>query len=181
MKQKTSLFAAVAATALICAGVPAAAEGFISEMRLGVMDHDSSMFHNSHETSDPDINAEIRFASPEFLAWAFAPRPLIGGTINTGNGTSFGYAGLGWTFDLTDALFIDLTFGGAVHDGATNGRTATSKDYGCRAQFHESGSIGYRFDKSNALMLTVEHMSNGGLCTRNEGLTNTGIRYAYTF
>ncbi|MBX3489413.1 MAG: acyloxyacyl hydrolase [Parvibaculum sp.] len=181
MKQKTSLLAAMAATAFICAGVPASAEGFISEVRLGVMDHDSSMFHDSHETSDPDINAEIRFVSPDFLAWAFAPRPLIGGTVNTGNGTSFGYAGLGWTFDLTDAFFIDLTFGGAVHDGSTKGRTATSKDYGCRAQFHESGSIGYRFDKSNALMLTVEHMSNGGLCKRNEGLTNTGIRYAYTF
>lgn len=181
MKRKTSLLAAVAATALICAGAPASAEDFISEVRLGVMDHDSSMFHDSHETSDPDINFELRFASPDFLSWAFAPRPLIGGSINTGDGTSIGYAGLGWTFDLTDAFFIDLTFGGAVHDGATNGKTPTSNDFGCRTQFHESASIGYRFDKSNAVMLSVEHMSNAGLCDANEGLTNTGLRYAYTF
>lgn len=181
MKRKTSLLAAVATTAFICAGAPASAEDFISEVRLGVMDHDSSMFHNTHETSDPDINFELRFASPDFLDWAFAPRPLIGGTVNTGSGTSFGYAGLGWTFDLTEAFFVDVTLGGAVHDGETNGKTATSKDFGCRAQFHESASIGYRFDKSNAVMLSVEHMSNASLCDDNEGLTNTGLRYAYTF
>lgn len=178
---KTSLIAALAATVFICAQTSASAEGFVSEMRIGVMDHDSSMFHGSRETSDPDVNFEVRFASPDFLAWAFAPRPLIGGTLNTGNGTSFGYAGLGWTFDLTETFFIDLTFGGAVHDGETDRVTAASKNYGCRAQFHESASIGYRFDKSNALMLSVEHMSNAGLCDDNEGLTNTGIRYAYTF
>lgn len=181
MTGKTGFYAALMAATLFCAHTPASAEGFISEMRIGVMDHDSSIFHNTYETTDPDINFEVRFASPEFLSWAFAPRPLIGGTVNTGDGTSFGYAGLGWTFDLTDAFFIDLTFGGAVHDGSTNGKTATSKDFGCRAQFHESASVGYRFDKSNAVMLSVEHMSNGSLCTRNEGLTNTGIRYAYTF
>ena len=97
----------MAAIALVSVQAPAAAEGLISEMRIGVMDHDSSIFHNSHETTDPDINLEIRFASPDFLAWAFAPRPLIGGTINTGNGTSFGYAGLGWTFDLAGRLGWD--------------------------------------------------------------------------
>ena len=181
MTRNKSLIAAMAAIALISVQAPAAAEGLISEMRIGVMDHDSSIFHNSHETTDPDINLEIRFASPDFLAWAFAPRPLIGGTINTGNGTSFGYAGLGWTFDLTDAFFVDFTLGGAVHDGETDRATATSKNFGCRAQFHESASLGYRFDKSHALMLSVEHMSNGGLCDDNEGLTNTGIRYAYSF
>lgn len=179
MNRKTNLLAAVAM--IVFAGTPAYAESFISELRIGLMDHDSSMFHSTHETSDPDINFEVRFASPEFLSWAFAPRPLIGGTINTGNGTSFGYAGLGWTFDLTEAFFIDLTFGGAVHDGETDRATASSKNFGCRAQFHESASIGYRFDKSNAIMLTVEHMSNGGFCDDNEGLTNTGIRYAYSF
>ncbi|MEX1154852.1 acyloxyacyl hydrolase [Parvibaculum sp.] len=179
MNRKTSLLAAVGMAAFVCA--PAYAESFISEVRIGVMDHDSSMFHDSHETTDPDVNFEVRFVSPDFLDWAFAPRPLIGGTINTGDGTSFGYAGLGWTFDLTEAFFVDFTLGGAVHDGETERATATSKNFGCRAQFHESASIGYRFNKANAIMVSIEHMSNASLCDDNEGLTNTGLRYAYSF
>lgn len=174
--------ATLTATPLLCASLPASAnDGILTELRLGILDHDSDLVRERKETSDPDINIEARFASPEFLDWAFAPNPLIGANINTGSGTSLAYAGLGWTFYLTDAIFADFTLGGAIHDGETDKRTADSRNYGCRLNFHESVSLGYSFDEHNAIMVGFDHMSNASLCDRNDGLTNIGIRYAYKF
>ncbi|PKP78463.1 MAG: acyloxyacyl hydrolase [Alphaproteobacteria bacterium HGW-Alphaproteobacteria-3] len=171
----------LAAAPFFCTSMPANAEGLLTELRIGVLDHDSDLLRERHETSDPDINLEARFASPDFLSWAFAPNPLIGANINTGDGTSLAYAGLGWTFFLTDGIFTDFTFGGAIHDGETNGPSADSRQYGCRLAFHESFSLGYSFDGHNAIMLGIDHMSNASLCDKNDGLTNLGIRYAYRF
>ena len=145
------------------------------------MDHDTDLYRDRQETSDPDINLEVRFVSPGFLSWAFSPQPLIGTDINTGGGTSIAYAGLGWNFYLSDAIFIDFTLGGAVHNGETNKRTADSRNYGCRLNFHESFSLGYSLDEKNSIMLSTDHMSNAGLCDENPGLSNVGIRYAYKF
>lgn len=178
---KRFALAALAAAPFFCASAPANAEGMLTELRIGVLDHDSDLLRERHETSDPDINLEARFASPDFLSWAFAPNPLIGANINTGSGTSVAYAGLGWTFFLTEGFFADFTLGGAVHDGETDRATADSRDYGCRLGFHESFSLGYSFDGHNAIMLGIDHMSNASLCDKNDGLTNLGIRYAYKF
>ena len=178
---KRFALAALAAAPFICVTSPASAEGMLTELRIGVLDHDSDLLRERHETSDPDINLEARFASPDFLSWAFAPNPLIGANINTGNGTSLAYAGLGWTFYLTDEIFADFTLGGAIHDGETTAPSSGSRQYGCRLGFHESFSLGYSFDGHNAIMLCVDHMSNASLCDKNDGLTNLGIRYAYKF
>jgi len=133
------LTAAAAATALVTMAVPASANDWIDELRVGVYDH--ATFGTSHETDNPDINGEVLFKSPDWLSWAFAPRPMIGANINTGGGTSIAYAGLAWTFNLTDAVFVEGTFGGAVHNGETSGVNGPGRDrmnYGCRAMFHES-------------------------------------------
>jgi len=151
------------------------------EVRIGILDHDTALFRDRHETSDPDINAEVLFASPDFLGWAFSPRPLIGATINTGGGTSLGYAGLGWNFDLGSNFFIDASLGGAIHNGETHKSTKDSRDYGCRVLFHETLSVGYDLDEHSSLMATAEHMSNAAFCDKNDGLTNIGLRYGYRF
>lgn len=178
---KRFALAALAAAPFICVTSPASAEGMLTELRIGVLDHDSDLLRERHETSDPDINLEARFASPDFLSWAFSPNPLIGANINTGSGTSVAYAGLGWTFFLTEGIFTDFTLGGAVHDGNTSGFSTDSRNYGCRFGFHESFSLGYSFDGHNAIMASIDHMSNASLCDHNDGLTNLGIRYAYKF
>lgn len=178
---KRFTLAALAAALFFCTSVPANAEGMLTELRFGVLDHDSNLLRERHETNDPDINIEARFASPDFLSWAFAPNPLIGANINTGNGTSLAYAGLGWTFDLTETIFTDFTFGGAIHDGETTTPSSGSRQYGCSVNFHESFSLGYNLDEHNAIMARVDHMSNASLCEENDGLTNLGIVYAYRF
>lgn len=174
-------FATVAAASLVSAQSPAGAENIITEIRGGIYDHDASMFGTRYETAAPDINLEMRFATPGFLSWAFSPNPVLGADINTGDGTSLAYLGLGWDIYFTDHIFLDFTLGGAIHDGKTGTRSADSADYGCRLNFHESVSIGYNFDGSNSIMLSVDHMSNARLCEKNDGLTNFGIRYAYKF
>lgn len=174
-----------ATAALMMTSLPAsAADGWVDEVRLGVYDHASDMFETSHETSDPDINAEMLFASPGWLSWAWAPRPLIGANINTGGGTSIAYAGLAWDYYLTQTLFVEGTFGGAIHNGETSGLNNGTRDrtnYGCRGMFHESASVGYSLTEHSSLMLTIDHMSNLSLCDVNPGLTDIGVRYGYKF
>lgn len=181
MTLKNSILAAAAAVLALMCTQPALADGPITEFRIGIMDHDTGLYRQTHETNDPDINLEVRFVSPGFLSWAFSPQPVIGTDINTGSGTSLAYAGLGWNFYLTDAVFIDFTLGGAIHNGETKTKTADSRAYGCRLNFHESFSLGYSFDEKNSIMLSTDHMSNASLCDENPGLSNLGIRYAYKF
>ncbi len=176
---------AAAATAFVATSMPASAtDDWVDELRLGVYDHSTQLFGTRHETSDPDINAEALFKSPDWLSWAAGPRPMIGANINTGGGTSIGYAGLAWDWNFTDALFLEGTFGGAIHDGNTSGSTGAGRDrnnYGCRVMFHETASVGWRFDEHNSLMLTADHMSNASLCSSNPGLTDVGVQYGYKF
>lgn len=181
MTFKKIALAAMTAASFACAQSPASAENLITEIRGGIYDHDASLFGTRFETADPDVNLEVRFATPDFLSWAFSPNPVLGADINTGDGTSLAYLGLGWDLYFTDHIFLDFTLGGAVHDGETDTRTAESADYGCRFNFHESVSVGYNFDGSNSIMLSADHMSNARLCEKNDGLTNFGIRYAYRF
>ncbi|MDE1172425.1 MAG: acyloxyacyl hydrolase [Parvibaculaceae bacterium] len=171
--------------ALLGLSAPAsAANNAISEFRLGVYAHDSKLFGTGHETRKPDINAELLFSSPGWLSWIGAPRPAIGGNFNTHGGTSIAYADLAWDYYLTQALFLEGALGGAIHNGNTSGDNNKDRDrmnYGCRAAFHEAGSVGYSFDGKSSLMLTVDHISNAGLCDRNPGLTDIGVRYGYRF
>ena len=152
-----------------------------SEVRIGVLDHDTGLIRKRRETASPDINAEVLFPSPKILDWAWSPRPLVGATVNTGGGTSLGYAGLGWNFDLGNRFFFDASLGGAIHNGETDKATSSSRDYGCRVLFHETFSLGYDLGQHHSLMATFEHMSNAYLCDANDGMTDIGLRYGYRF
>lgn len=163
-----------------CAGFSVPASAFVSEIRGGIYAHDP--FSSSGEGDHADINAEIVFETPSFLAWAFNPRPRLGGTLSGDGGTSFVYLDvLGWTIDLTDNLFVDVSVGGALHDGNLKGNAPNERYFGCRANFHESASIGYRFTPQLSIMASVAHMSNASLCDQNDGLTNAGVRLGYSF
>ncbi|MBX3446993.1 MAG: acyloxyacyl hydrolase [Parvibaculum sp.] len=172
-----------AAILALCLGVTAfsaPASAIVDEVRVGVFAHDP--FARNGESSHADINAEIVFESPSFMSWAFNPRPRLGGTLSGDGGTSLVYLDLlGWTFDLGGNFFIDAAVGGAVHDGELKGNAPNTRYFGCRANFHQSASIGYRFTPQLSLMASVEHMSNASLCDQNDGLTNAGVRLGYSF
>lgn len=153
---------------------------FVSELRFGVFDHDRW----SPEGDSVDLNAEVLFAKPVSVKdplWALLiPRPHVGGTLNTAGRTSHMYAGFTWGADIYKGLFVEASFGGAVHNGSSRGGLKQNA-LGCHVLFRESGSIGYKINQAWSVMATVEHLSNAGLCDQNRGLTNIGARVGYSF
>jgi lipid A 3-O-deacylase len=130
---------------------------------------------NGDKEGTPDVNLELLYGpiggeyQNGFLNHFLRPRLHIGGTINTEGNTSELYAGFTWDVFLTQRLFIEGSFGGAVHDG-------DDTYFGCTANFHESGSVGFMLSERWDVMATVDHMSNANLCDANRGLTNVGFR-----
>ena len=153
----------------------------LDEMRVGVLLHDPW----SPERGSADISFQTYFARPAFRAEipaALLPRPFFGLAANIAGKTSHVHAGLAWTFDLTDRLFVEAGLAGALHDGRFGPVPADNRNaMGCAFHFRESAGIGFRFDRSWSVIATVEHLSNGGLCNRNRGLTNLGVQLGYRF
>ncbi len=151
------------------------------ELRGGVFAHDPS----SPEQGSVDINGEFLVRLPiqqtTVPDWLI-PRPHIGFTANTAGKTSHAYVGVSWTYDITQKIFVEASFGGAVHNGYTgNVPKRGENSLGCSPLFRESGSLGYRLTEHWSVMATVEHLSNAGICKQNRGLTNVGGRVGYSF
>ena len=161
---------------------PAARRGdeFLSEVRLGALAHDQGPF-SSNKEDGADINLELLFVSPDFLADIGSPRPHAGLTLNTSGDTSQAYLGLSWEWDFWDGAFAGFSLGGAVHNGETSNAPLDKKELGCSVLFRESVDFGFRLDENNSLMVHLGHISNAKLCDTNEGLENIGIRYGYRF
>jgi lipid A 3-O-deacylase len=181
--------AAPAAAADLTAPRPAvplvepAARSFLSEIRVGGSAQDPS----GPESGSGNITGEVLFSrffqSSDPVLNLFIPRLHVGGSANLGGRTSFAYAGLTWTFDLTPRFFVEGTFGGAVHNGNTSAIDVSPHEaaLGCSPLFRESATAGFRVTEQWSVMATVEHLSNAGLCSQNRGLTNIGLRLGYTF
>jgi lipid A 3-O-deacylase len=154
---------------------------FVSEVRLGASAQDPS----GPESGSANLTGEILSVRPLTVAdpilSLLIPRVHLGGSLNLDGRTSFGYAGLTWTLDVTPSVFVEGSFGGAVHDGENNPVERHRNALGCTVLFRESGSLGIRVTKDWSVMATVEHLSNAGLCSNNRGLTNVGVRVGYSF
>ena len=134
------------------------------------------------------VNGEVLLASP-FPTWSdplvdalLRPRPHLGTTIATAGGTSELYAGLTWDFPLVGGFFLDASFGGAWHDGDLNavpGRRGPA--LGSRFLFRESVGLGYRFNAQWNVLVEIDHASNAGLASPNDGLTHAGVLVGYRF
>lgn len=189
-KQLLGLVSAVTATcffALAPAKADPAALGHapygFEEFRIGAFAH---QVENSPGEEGVDLNLELLFNEvpgayeSRILQHFLTPRPHIGASINLNGDTSQFYFGLTWDLRLTDRLFFESTFGGAVHDGPHESEKGEGEsEFGCTLSFRESASLGYDLSERWAIMLTVDHMSNAGLCDHNRGLTNAGVRLGY--
>jgi lipid A 3-O-deacylase len=154
----------------------------IGEFRAGVFD--ANLDGGDREDAEYMINVELLFGRPferahgdSFRDFLLRPRPHIGFSVSPDDGTDQLYAGFTWEVKLTDRIFVEASFGGALHDGPTGSKDPES--YGCAVNFRESASLGVDLTERMRLMVTVDHMSNGGLCDQNEGLTNAGVRLGY--
>jgi hypothetical protein len=173
---------------LLAGGDPAQAaedwrsRSIVDEIRLGLFVH--HIEPSGTEQGGLDINAEMLFAKPASvygrgsLHSFLMPRIHIGAQVNVDGDTSQLYAGFTWDLRVHERFSLEVTFGGAVHDGPTEGNGSA---FGCVANFRESGSIGVGLTERLWLYATVAHMSNAGLCDRNSGLTSGGLRLGYVF
>jgi hypothetical protein len=152
---------------------------FLSEFRFGFAAQDP--WGPEGRNGSANLTGEILFAKPftasDLFTSYFIPRPHIGGM------TSFAYAGLSWTVDITPNLFVEGSLGGAIHNGKDHPVSALDRHHalGCSPLFRESGSVGVRLSANWSVMATVEHLSNAGACSDNRGLTNVGARVGYSF
>jgi hypothetical protein len=158
---------------------------FLSEFRFGFAAQDP--WGPEGRNGSANLTGEILFAKPftasDLFTSYFIPRPHIGGSANLDGMTSFAYAGLSWTVDITPNLFVEGSLGGAIHNGKDHPVSALDRHQalGCSPLFRESGSVGVRLSANWSVMATVEHLSNAGACSDNRGLTNVGARVGYSF
>lgn len=155
---------------------------FLSEVRLGLSAQDPW----SPESGSVNITGEVLtdrlFQTENPKLALLVPRFHVGGSANTAGATSFAYAGFTWTVPITTQLFVEASVGGAIHNGKTGDNVGPNRvALGCSPLFRESASVGWRFDEHWSVMATIEHLSNGGRCDQNRGLTNVGARVAYSF
>ena len=140
------------------------------------------------ENSSVDLSVEVLtprlYDTGNPLYNLLIPRGQAGGTMAfASRHTSLGYIGFAWSVEPIDRIFLEATVGAAFHDGYTGAARVFDgrAELGCSPLVHASGSVGYRLTRNWSVMATLEHVSNGGLCSRNQGLTHVGGRIGYTF
>jgi lipid A 3-O-deacylase len=169
------------------AGQVRAQDRFVDEVKLGVMAHDITL-GGSHVEGGADVNGEVLFVSPKFLDFIGAPRPHIGGWVNTSGNTNAAYFGLTWglpivksIFGTADALTIYGSLGGAVHDGYEDSAPPGRKRLGSPVLFRESVELGYQITSVYSISIMLDHISNANLASHNAGITNIGGRVGVKF
>jgi lipid A 3-O-deacylase len=179
--------AALAAAAALLPGTAAAQSQIVDELKIGGLAHDVG-FLGQHVESGADVNLEVLFKSPELFRYIGSPRPHIGGDINTSGNTSYGYFGLTWgimliqnLFGNGDGIFLNGSFGGAVHDGYLNSAPPDRKKLGSRILFRESLELGYQVNPVISVSAILDHISNANLATHNAGITSAGARIGFRF
>ena len=156
----------------------------LSEFRFGLSAQDP--WGREGADGSANLTGEILFDKPftasDLFTSYFIPRPHVGGSLNFDGRTSFAYAGLSWTIDVTPDIFVEGSFGGAVHNGKDSSHPLSDrKTLGCSPLFRESGSVGVRLSANWSVLATIEHLSDGGTCSESQGLTNIGARVGYSF
>ncbi len=157
------------------------ASDIVSEIKLGVLAHDLRIVAADPVEGGVDINAEVLFVSPKLLAPIFSPRPHLGVQVNTRGDTSQVYAGVTWTFNLTDRVWLGLAGGGTLHNGETLDQTADQKALGSQVLFRLSAELGVDVTERFNLSVYFDHESNAFLSSLNPGIDNLGMRAGFRF
>lgn len=183
----------LAAAALITG--PATAD-ILSEARFGVMQENICVLDcdNANKEDGLNVSAELLFASPDFLDLVWSPKPYVMGSLTTNGNTSFGGAGLHWSFRFADKWAFEPSFGYVIHDGEVaspfpqgdpRGDAFTEDHvlFGSRDLFRTTFGLHYDIDETWGAELMYEHLSHGQVLGngRNQGIDNIGVRLSYTF
>lgn len=172
-----------ASAIILTTTVPALAQdGLIDEVRLGALgsiekDAEDGAFVHGMVFADP-------FGHDTAQGWEklALPRLHLGGEVSTRGEANQIYAGFSWTADLTDRMFLEAGFGGAIHDGTLDEDGTPGPKLGCRALFHEYVAAGFNLDSHWRVVANVGHSSHANLCDGpNNGLSRAGVQIGYKF
>ncbi len=154
----------------------------LSEVRLGIVHHDTGVFGHNKEDA-VDIALGVRFQPLSGDVWDIVanPRPFLGLNINTAGDTSSLNGGLNWDWTVWNQSFFSFAWGGAVHDGKLSTNKPGRKELGSRVLFYLAAELGYRFGSHQSVAIRLDHMSTAGLTDDNEGLDTVGLVYGYHF
>lgn len=179
---------AAGSAAALAQDVPFA--GVVDEVRVGIHAHEVHwslwpVYVNNWDLSQiSDVSFDVLFTSPDHdvFRWIGSPRPEIGTTVTFTGEESLLHAGLTWQVPVFDTpVFLEGTFGAAIHNGYLTGAPAGRRNMGCRVNFYERFGIGANITETATVLLTYEHTSNAELCAANDGLSNFGVRVGFKF
>lgn len=165
--------------------------GVVSELRLGVLSHDTAFtdragltfpnpLHHRYE-SGVNVSGEVIFVSPGILGDLGAPRPRVGASVNLAGYTDDVYADLVWGHASRAGPFAEAFLGGAWHDGALRHANPQRSELGSRFLFHVGLEAGWRLYRHAGVSIIWEHLSNGSFARPNQGLDRFGLRLGHRF
>lgn len=184
--------------AIVAGGIsalPASAQ-LVEEVRVGIAQHNICVLDcdNADKEDGPNVTGEIVFKSPDFLSFAFSPRPYVTGSVNTAGNTSYGGVGLLWNFDFAENWSLEPGLGYVLHDGANSNpfiQGTPQSDrfgeenvlFGSEDLFRTSLALNRQMGENWGLQLQYDHLSHGQILGdgRNQGLDNIGIRAYWQF
>jgi hypothetical protein len=162
----------------------------VDEVRVGIHAHEAHyslwpVYVDEWDLSQiHDVSFDVLFRSPQvdIFRWIGSPRPELGTTINLAGVESTFHAALTWQVPVFDTpLFLEGSFGAALHNGYMNGAPDGRRNLGCRINFYERFGVGVNITESATALLTYEHTSNADLCDSNSGYSNFGLRIGMKF
>lgn len=168
----------------------------VEEARVGIAQHNICVLDcdNADKEDGPNVTGEIVFKSPDFLSFAWSPRPYVTGSVNTAGNTSYGGVGLLWNFDFGEKWSFEPGIGYVLHDGANSNPfvqgTPESDRFGeenvllgSDDLFRTSLALNRQMGENWGLQLQYDHLSHGQILGngRNQGLDNIGIRVFWQF
>lgn len=173
-----------------------AAQAGVDEIHVGVMAHNICVTDckNANKEDGPNVEFQVSFDSPGFLDWAGSPQPYVMASANTAGQTSFGGAGLEWSWEFAEGWALEPGFGYIVHDGeldnpfanGTPEAAAFAEEHvllGSRDLFRTSIGLSREFEGPWEAELFFEHLSHGQILGegRNQGMDQIGLRLGYKF
>jgi opacity protein-like surface antigen len=188
IEQESIVVASVAKAALAAIAVlgvvhgVAAQERWLDELRVGgaasVNDHPISGYAQFEALFSP-LPAVATY--DQNMSWLFSPRPLVGASISLQGKTSEAFVGLAWNVPLTGPFFLDMSFGGLVHNQNLSQIYPDRPTLTTRFLFRESIAVGYDINQFWRIIAFADHGSNGNLGYRNSSINHVGMMLSAKF
>jgi hypothetical protein len=129
----------------------AADKPLISEVWAIAFNSGLPLVSHDRKENSYGLGTELVFSRPEFSLFRGSVRPAVGAEVCIDTkGTSKAFAALLWEIEKAN-FFLDIGFGGTIHNGNLHGHDPDEKHYGSRVLFYEQFCLGYSITRQYRL------------------------------